>query len=343
VKKLFKNLVVKEVIEEIPGFKTIVFEDGHGIDYKPGQYLTFEWLINGETVRRSYSITSTPFLNEALSIGVKRVANGLVSRILTDTTFPGSKLTTIGAGGFFTLPDNIIQYNQLVFFAAGSGITPVWSLIKTILHQHPHVNIILVYSNASPAKTIFYKELEILQAGFPERFLIHYFFSNDKLLSKARLHRDAILELLNAYQLNQDTLIYICGPESYMRLCNYTLSEAGIKPEAIRMENFVSPPKYKPEHHPPDKNNHKIFVRMGGENYSFEQSYPDSILTAAKKIKVILPYSCETGKCGSCAARCIKGKVWHSNNEVLTEKEIEKGLILTCTGYPIGGDLILEI
>jgi ferredoxin-NADP reductase len=342
LESLYKKLFVKEVIEEIPGFKTIVFADGHGLAYKPGQYLTLAWMINGEEVRRSYSIPSTPALNESLSIGVKRVANGLVSRILTDRIMAGSELITIGAGGFFTLPDDISLQQQLVFFAAGSGITPIYSLIKTILHQHPHIKIILVYSNASPSKTIFYNQLEYLKAGFAERFTISYYFSNELQLAKARLHRDAILGLIKEYQFNKTTLYYICGPESYMRLCNYTLSEAGVKPEAIRMENFVSPPKYKPRQHPPDKNNHRINIRMGGENFSFEQTYPDSILAAAKKNKITLPYSCETGKCGSCAARCIEGMVWHSNNEVLTEKEIKTGLILTCTGYPVGGDVILE-
>jgi ferredoxin-NADP reductase len=343
LKSLYKKLVVKQIIEEIPGFKTIVFEDGHDIYYKPGQYLTLVWKIAGEEVRRSYSITSTPSLNEPLSIGVKRVANGSISRILTDTISPGSELITIGAGGFFTLPEDIAKYEQVLCFAAGSGITPIYSLVKTILHKHGHVNVILIYSSASKSKTIFYRELEILKADFPERFLIRYFFSNEKLLSKARLHRDAIFELLSGQLLNQNTLFYICGPESYMRLCNYTLSEAGVKADAIRMENFVSPPKFKPRQDPPDKSNHKISIRMGGERFTFEQFYPDSILTAAKKNKVILPYSCETGKCGSCAARCIEGKVWHSNNEVLTEKEIEKGLILTCTGYPVGNELVLEI
>jgi ferredoxin-NADP reductase len=343
LKSLYKKLVVKQIIEEIPGFKTFVFEDGHGIYYKPGQYLTLVWMINGEEVRRSYSITSTPSLNEPLSIGVRRVANGLISRILTDTISPGSELITIGAGGFFILPEKICDLEQLVFFAAGSGITPIFSLIKTLLHQYPQVNILLVYSNASPSKTIFYSQLEILKQAFLERFSIQYFFSIEKQLAKARLHRDAIFELLGEQLFNQNTLFYICGPESYMRLCNYTLSEAGVKADAIRMENFVSPPKYKPRHDPPDKSSHKISVRMGGEKFSFEQFYPDSILAAAKKNKVILPYSCETGKCGSCAARCIEGKVWHSNNEVLTEKEIEKGLILTCTGYPVGNELVLEI
>jgi ring-1,2-phenylacetyl-CoA epoxidase subunit PaaE len=343
LENLYKKLWVSYVKEEVPGFKTIVFEEGHGIIYQPGQYLTLAWFMNGEEIRRSYSIISAPDLNEPLAIGVKRVPNGLVSRMLTDTLTAGSELLTIGAGGFFTLPPGIDIDKQFLFFAAGSGITPVFSLIKSLLQFHAHTNVILIYSNASPAKTIFYNELESLRESFPGRFTIRYFFSNELQLSDARLHRDAILQILDRYASARITLFYICGPEAYMRLCHYTLAESGIKPEDIRMEKFVSPPKYKPRHDPPDKSDHRISITVGGKNFSFLQSYPDSILAAAKKNKVSLPYSCETGKCGSCAAKCVKGKVWHSSNEVLTGKELERGLVLTCTGFPVDGDIILEI
>lgn len=342
LESLYKKLWVKLVKEEVPGFKTLVFEEGHGIAYQPGQYLTLVWFMNGMEIRRSYSITSTPALNEPLSIGVKRVPNGLISRMLTDTVTSGSELVTIGTGGFFTLPADADGYEQFIFFAAGSGITPIYSLIKTLLHQYPHANVLLIYSNASSAKTIFINELETLRQNFLQRFAIRYFFSNEVQLSEARLHRDAILQILRQY-LTDHTLSYICGPESYMRLCHYTLAESGVKPEDIRMEKFVSPPKYKPRQDPPDKSDHHISITMAGKHFSFTQTYPDSILAAAKKNKISLPYSCETGKCGSCAARCIAGKVWHSNNEVLTDKELAKGLVLTCVGYPVEGSLILEI
>ncbi len=141
--------------KQVKDFKTFVFEEDHGIVYKAGQYLTLVRHAHGEDIRRSYSITSSPVLNEPLSIGVKRVENGFFSRILVDTATAGDELITIGAGGLFILPDNIENYKQVFFFAAGSGITPVYSLIKTLLHAHTHTNVVLIYSNTSQQKNDF--------------------------------------------------------------------------------------------------------------------------------------------------------------------------------------------
>ena len=134
---LYKTIRIKSVHEEVKGFKTFTFEEGHGIDYKPGQYITLVQWVVGEEVRRSYSITSSPQLNEPLTIGVKRVENGLFSRQLIDHAKPGDEWVTTGPGGLFTLPEDVQNYHQVFFFAAGSGITPTFSLIKTVLHFHP--------------------------------------------------------------------------------------------------------------------------------------------------------------------------------------------------------------
>ena len=131
---LYKTLRIHSIHEEINGFKTFTFEEGHGINYKSGQYITFVQQVAGKEVRRSYSITSSPQLNEPLTIGVKRVENGLFSRQLIDHAKPGDEWITTGAGGLFVLPDDVRNYHQVFFLAAGSGITPIFSLIKTVLH-----------------------------------------------------------------------------------------------------------------------------------------------------------------------------------------------------------------
>ena len=132
--ELYKILCIQHITPHLKDFKTFSFREGHTIQYKPGQYLTFIRYEHGEEIRRSYSITSSPLLNESLSIGVKRIENGLFSRLLVDSAVEGDELVTIGAGGLFILPDNIINYRQIFFFAAGSGITPIYSLIKTVLY-----------------------------------------------------------------------------------------------------------------------------------------------------------------------------------------------------------------
>jgi len=343
---LSKTIRIKEIKEEVKGFKTFVFEEGHRINYKAGQYLTLlQNSPDGEEVRRSYSITSSPELNELLSIGVKRVENGFFSRQLIDGAKAGDELRTTGSGGLFILPDDIQNFEQIFFFAAGSGITPIYSLVKTALHGHPHLLLELIYSNASAGKTIFLKPLQELQKIFPLRFHLKLLFSDSADLFKARLHRERILEFLNQLSVinRNEILFYICGPENYMRLCTYTLRETGIHPNNIKKENFIIYTVPKRDTLPPDKEERKVQIHLGRRTHEIIVRYPDSILKAAKKQGVQLPYSCEAGRCGNCVAKCVKGNIWHSYNEVLTEKELQKGLVLTCVGHPVGGDAKLEI
>jgi ferredoxin-NADP reductase len=341
----YKKLVISRIHEEVPGFKTFEFEPGHNIVYKAGQYLSFAHRTSLDEIRRSYSIISTPLLNEPLAIGVKRIQNGIFSRILTDRLKPGDVLYTTGAAGFFTLPENIGQYKQVFFFAAGSGITPIYSLIKTCLFLNQDIHVILVYSNATPEKTIFYNELRSLQEMFSNNFQLQFLFSNSLHLNMARMNRELLILFLSQYSTasKEKALFYICGPEAYMRMCTYTLQEQQVPKENIRRENFSIDKPPLPKLLPPDTDAHQVTIHYADAEHNFSVQHPDTILKAAKKHGISLPYSCEAGRCGSCAARCIKGKIWMSYNEVLTEKELSEGLILTCVGFPVGGDVELKI
>jgi ring-1,2-phenylacetyl-CoA epoxidase subunit PaaE len=128
-----------------------------------------------------------------------------------------------------------------------------------------------------------------------------------------------------------------------MRLCTYTLQEEDVPKENIRRENFIIEKKLPPKAVPPDTETHFVTIEQGEARYHFPSAYPDTILQSAKKQGIELPYSCETGRCGNCAARCTGGKVWLSYNEVLTEKDLAEGLTLTCVGYPVGGDVLLQL
>ncbi len=342
---LYKTIRIKRITEEIKDFKTFSFEEDHNITYKAGQYLTLVYHSRNEEIRRSYSITSSPVLNEPLSIGVKRIENGFFSRQLVDTAKPGDELVTIGAGGLFTLPADILNYRQAFFLAAGSGITPVYSLIKTALHAHPHLSLALIFSNASPSKTIFLQSLKKMQQAFGGRFHVEFLYSNIVDLSKARLHRDLLLQFLTGLSVADyaQTLFYICGPESYMRMCIYTLQENNVPKNNIKREDFVINAVTRRDAFPPDKRSYRALIHFNHNDLHITVNFPDSILQAAKKTGISLPYSCEAGRCGSCVAKCLRGNVWHSYNEVLTEKELSQGLILTCVGHPVEGDVELEI
>ena len=343
--KLYKTIRIKDIKENVKDFKIFSFENGDAITYKAGQYLTLIRHAHNEEIRRSYSITSSPFLNEPLSIGVKRIENGFFSRLLVDNAIPGDELITIGAGGLFILPGNLENYKQVFFFAAGSGITPVYSLIKTVLYAYPDIDVVLIYSNASPEKAIFLNELKQIQQRSAQRFHTRFLFSNIADLSKARLHRNLLLQFLNQLSIADytNTLFYICGPESYMRLCTYILQENDVPGSNIKREDFVINAVRKRDALPPDIASHTVFIKLDDTLFQFNVNYPDSILEAAKKANIVLPYSCEAGRCASCIAKCLKGNVWHSYNEVLTEKDLKQGLILTCVGHPVNGDVVLEI
>jgi ring-1,2-phenylacetyl-CoA epoxidase subunit PaaE len=202
-----------------------------------------------------------------------------------------------------------------------------------------------VYSNASSAKAIFLPQLQSLQEQFRVRFKLEPLFSNNADLYRARLHRDLIFSFRQQYvdAAEKKTLYYICGPENYMRLCTATLLESGVPAATIRKENFLVSSEAKRDTTSPDKNTYTVIIRTLGKEFSFPVPFTKSILKAAKEYGHSLPYSCEAGRCGNCVAKCVDGAVWHSYNEVLTQKELNLGLVLTCVGHPVNGNVILEI
>lgn len=343
--ELRKSVRIKEIIEETKECKTFVLEsiNGENIAYKAGQFLTIIFDNSSAQQRRNYSLSSSPELNEPLSITIKRIANGIFSRKMVDTAKKGDLLTTIGANGFFTLPEDMSSYQQLFLFAAGSGITPIYSILKTALHQYPHLKLVLIYSNKSMADTIFYQSLHLLMRKYPHQLQIEWLFSNEFDHKKARLGNWLLNELLKSHvtaPLSQ-CLFYCCGPLSYMRMINITLLTAGISRANIRKEEFVIiPPVIQLQ--PPDIERREITVSLNKNQYQFNSAYPNTILQSAMQAGIELPYSCETGRCGACAAICRKGNVWMKHNEVLTDEDIQQQKILTCTGYPVYEDVYLD-
>ncbi|RNI27320.1 iron-sulfur cluster-binding domain-containing protein [Rufibacter immobilis] len=342
----YLSLTITQIIEEIPEVKTFVFggADAQAIRYQPGQYLTLVAHDAHGEVRRSYSITSAPAAGELLSIGVKRIENGFLSRQLIDHARVGDTVQTIGAAGFFTLPEDLSAYGQIFFWAAGSGITPIYSLIKTLLHTQPNLPMVLVYSNHSPQTTIYRQELIQLAMQYPAQLQVRFIDSVTPRLAEARLHRQLLEDLVRQYAVvsPDEILCYVCGPENYRRLCLYGLREVGVPADNIRQETF-STTKVVSKITPPDTAPHSVEILYQGQVYPLQVQYPDTILQAARNAGLMLPYSCEAGRCGNCAATCLEGNVWMSYNEVLTDRDLARGLTLTCVGYPVGGDVKLEV
>ncbi|MEO5591297.1 MAG: iron-sulfur cluster-binding domain-containing protein [Chitinophagaceae bacterium] len=342
---IYRTLSIDKIKSETSDCKTFYLSpaDNEPLVYQPGQFLTFVFTKPTGEERRSYSLSSTPALHEPISITVKRLENGEYSRKLFDYAKERDILITTGAAGFFVLPGNIDQYQEIFFIAAGSGIAPVLPLIKTVLHQHTHIRAVLIYSNRSGHSTIFYDELVRLKKSFADNFVIEFLFSSALNLERARLSKWLLGRLLKEFSRAalEKTLFYTCGPFDYMRMVSIALLENRVPLQHIKKENFALL-KIESKTLPPDTHKHRVEIQWQHKIYYLETQYPQTILQAAKKAGIVLPYSCESGRCGSCAAICVEGKVWMSYNEMLMDDEMEKGRVLTCTGYPVNGNVVLR-
>ncbi|MEO6832433.1 MAG: iron-sulfur cluster-binding domain-containing protein [Chitinophagaceae bacterium] len=338
-------LIIIEIIEETAGVKTfrLAPNEGETLDYSAGQFLTMEHPFAGQIYRRSYSFSSCPDVDEQPAITVKRVGNGIASRWLIDEAKVGDQINSHSrANGVFTLPDEEDSPDSIWLFAAGIGITPIFSLLKEALFKGSS-NVVLVYSNHSKESTVFLEEIAALENDFKERFSVLWLWSNAVNLLQARLSRESFSMLLKpVWPKNLErVLCFICGPKSYMWMTQLLLEDAGIPAEHIRREAFQTR-EIVHDYLPADKESHKVTIEINSQEISFTNLYPTSILDSALALGIQLPYSCKTGQCGACTAICTQGKVWMSYNEVLTEKDLKKGRILTCKGHAVDGDIRLQ-
>lgn len=336
----YHQLRVIQIIPETSNAKTFVLQPLGGWQpaYQPGQFITLVFDTRHGEKRRSYSVSSSAVLGEPLSITIKKVDNGEFSRLMLSHAKVGDTLYASAITGFFLLPDEPFDTEQFFFLAAGSGITPCYALIKTLLKTSSK-KIVLIYSNKTEDDTIFKNQLHVLEKQYPERFHVHFLFSNKADVYKSRLSNWLLQQLLKKYLQAPiaKVLFYVCGPFDYMQTITITLLNEGIAQKNIRKENFNSLPRIiKPV--PPDTAPHMVTIHLQKKVYTIKVQYPQTVLAAAKQHDIVLPYSCEAGRCGSCAATCISGKFWMAYNEVLMDDELEKGRILCCQAYPVQGD-----
>ncbi len=330
---------VAQVIPETRETITYVLEpvDGKPVSYEAGQFLTILIDHHGNELRRSYSFSSTPGIDNCVSITVKRKVNGAISRYIQLAWKEGTLIKTIPPTGIFKVETDASLQRSFFFIAAGSGIVPVFSLMKKVLHFEPRSRIVLIYQNFDEERIIFDKQLGLLKEKFGERLLRMDLLSNPKnpdTLPK-RLN-NALLErlILGAAQTGEfrNTFFYTCGPLLFMKMVEFTVRVMGFEGEKIRKENFtietIPVPRFSKEPVP-----RSVTVHYGQETYQFTCTDPSSILQSALDNHISLPYSCRAGRCSSCVARCLSGSVVMSANDVLTEKDIAERLVLTCVGY----------
>ncbi|MFD0795563.1 2Fe-2S iron-sulfur cluster-binding protein [Mucilaginibacter litoreus] len=315
----------------------LVEQFGRNIPYKAGQFITLIFNHHAEEIRRSYSLSSSPD-DDRLAITVKRVPNGEISRFLLAKTKVGDLLVATEPAGIFTVT-NYEQPKDIIFFAAGSGITPVFSIIKYVLNRPGQSRLHLIYSSQQRQSALFYNELNDLAHLFPDRLNINYLISNE-----AMRMTNTIVERLVNEQIHYDKTaaeFYLCGPFAYMRTIRLTLHYMGIADRRIHRENFVleTVPVTRSQTTYPPQN---IRVKFNNEVHNLIAGENQSILQAALQNNVMLPYSCRNGICSACVARCKSGKVEMVKNEVLTDDDLANGWILTCTGHALTDNVEID-
>ncbi|WP_029282634.1 ferredoxin--NADP reductase [Pedobacter sp. R20-19] len=317
-------------------------------EYLAGQFVSLVFEGKNREVRRSYSFNSSPDVDEPLAITVKRVENGEISRFLHHKTAVNDVLFAQEPQGLFSYLPNEYVERDLFLFAAGVGITPLFSILKTALVIERNSLITLVYSNRSKEDALFYNELLEWQSRYPERLKIVWIFSNSKNLMTARLNKFYIEQLIKTHLHfgREHALFYTCGPIIYMDLCRITLLGMGFDLKQIKRETFVLPEDEMDEDDGSekvvDKSTYSVILNFNGETYNLAVPWPKRILDVALENKIKLPYSCRGGVCSTCVATCTKGNVRMDYNEVLTDEEIERGRVLVCTGHPTENGTTVE-
>ena len=312
--------------------------------YQAGQFLSLIFRFGEREIRRSYSFNSSPDVDEPLSITVKRIENGEISRFLHYHIAVGDELTAQNPNGLFVYKPQEELERTVFLFAAGVGITPLYAILKTALVREKKSKIVLVYSNKSEVTTLFLEELKQWQEVYQDRLHIIWIFSDSKNLMKARLNRFYIEEIIkNEMEFDRNkALFYTCGPIFYMDLCKICLLGMGFPAENIKRETFVLPEDEADDDDETEKivdtNTYSVKLHFKNGVYDLEIPYNKRILDVALDNKINLPYSCRSGMCGTCVANCIKGKVRMDYNEVLTDDEVEKGRVLICTAHPAVND-----
>lgn len=346
------HLTIKEITEETDDTKTIHFwHPIHTtISYKSGQFFTLIPEIDGQKIRRSYSLSSSPKTDTSPAVTVKRIEGGLVSNYLCDQLKVGDSLEVIEPMGNFFIEPQVDMSKTYVFIAAGSGITPLFSMIKTVLHAEPKSTIYLIYGSRNEQQIIFKKALESLESQHPSRFkLIHVISQPSHTWPgfKGRINQASIV-----FYLKQELGInipsafyYLCGPAGMMSEVEKSLAMFDVPKEQILKELFLSASNEDTENTGEDKSlkPQEVTLIFEGKTHTVHVLPSETILEAALEADIDIPYSCQAGMCTACMGLCTSGKVIMDEEDGLTDNEIKKGYILTCVAHPMSEGVVINL
>lgn len=347
-------LKVKEIEKETEDASTIHFWHplNEVVAYRPGQFLTL-LLPQGETkVRRSYSMSSSPYTDVSLAITVKRVAGGFASNFLLDTLREGDILETMEPTGIFFPKQADDQTRQVVFIGAGSGITPLYSILKSILMVEPESEVILIYGSRHEDQIIFKDKLERLEEKYKARLKVIHFLTQPSANwtgNTGRLSKVNVLKVMESLpQINKsEAEFFLCGPDDMMEEAHRALSILTIPDAHIRKESFsIGTLLHQEEQDMEDDSTLKtraITLIYEGVSYTVPVKPHETVLEAALNMDIDLPYSCQAGMCTACMGTCKSGEVHLDEEGALSDQELQDGLILTCVCHPMSDDVVIEV
>jgi 3-ketosteroid 9alpha-monooxygenase subunit B len=325
----FAALTVKDVIRETADAISLVFdvpqEWSQQFEYQAGQFLTLRVVVDGDEHRRCYSMSSSPLPGEDLRVTVKRDRTGVVSNWLNDHVRVGDTIDAAPPAGRFVLRDS---ERDVVAFAGGSGVTPVFSLIRTALAGTGR-KVRLLYANRDRDSVIFAAALAELAAQHPDRLTVHHHLDEDSgVLAPA-----AIESFLADAGAGYDADCYVCGPAPFMDTVEATVVSGGIARDRLHLERFSVTEVVVPED-PSTPVTEEVTITLERTTITVPYRAGHTVLQMARMGGLKAPSSCETGSCGTCIAQITEGSARMLNNDALDDDEVDDGLILTCQSLP---------
>ena len=341
----FHKLSIKNYIQETANAVSIIFDIPEHLkdnfSFKAGQYVTLKTTIEDKEIRRSYSICSSPNSGE-LKVAIKRVENGVFSTYAITHLKTGDIIEVHEPEGKFILEPS--RSNNYLGIAAGSGITPVLSMIKTVLQEEPSSSFTLIYGNKSSAETMFKTELDALSIAYDKRFNLQYVFSrqNEEGSLFGRIDKGLTNYFIkNIYKNWSFKTAFLCGPEEMIQTVSTTLKENHFKETQILFELFTASINEESSSEIKDGQT-EVTVLLDDEELFFTMDQKDDILAAALRNDVDAPYSCHGGVCSSCLGKVTQGTAVMVKNSILTDDEVNEGFILTCQAHPTSSKISID-
>ena len=363
----FYPLPIDEIRDETPDAYTVFFQnpDPEVFSYLPGQYLTIKLNIDGEEIRRCFSLSSCHDVDEQLAITIKRVKGGRSSNYIRDYLKAGDIVEVLPPMGNFTLRPYYDQPRNHIMIGAGSGITPLMSMIKSVLHHEPESKVTLWYGNRDESSIIFKNQLIKLNQQYPKRLHLHFTLSRPEKNWKGftgRLDKEKIYYLLSELFMTDEyrKYYYICGPGGLIESAEAAMDKHAVNPSDVHKEYYSAPAPsdsviqkankalssngqdLSGEGKKTEFSTQEVILRIDGKTYEVVVEPGKTILDAAVKAKINPPYSCQSGICTSCRAFLHSGSVAMDETAGLSKEELEEGYILTCQAHPLTEDVEIE-